>query len=759
MASLRSLVGSGLLLSMSTAVGLSSVKVNPADAATDVQLVAIHSSMPPLRGVDDVAQNSSDGLWYAITSDSSVTPAVAPALVAIDPANGRVVRRAELGSKAEQIEMSADGATGYVLGADDVITEFATATLATIRQFSFGIDGTAQVRDIDAMAAIPGGGGRLAVVSSVLSSQGELFEYQEITVFESGRRLPDGLKANVHRIVGGETPGRFYAVSSGITPPGEVLTVGVSATGAFVVDRFTVDPTPPAPQRLNRDDNVGGQPTSMFTETSAYRAGPEYEFRYRAGRLYGRGIVIDIAAKSARLLWDWPLYPMPDGRILSPRCVYGALPPPECEVAVLTGDGVVEARFKPLPCDGESPEILPWGVTGFAVFSQGSLCTFDPTGLIGARGEYHPIVPSRLLDTRLGVGRAGLVRPVGPTERIEVAVAAVAGLPSVEDVEAVVLTVTATNPTAEGYLSVWPSGTPQTTVSSVNFLAGETVPNLVTVGVGADGRVSIFNGVGSTDVIVDVSGYFSTFGGEAGSRFHPVAPERIIDTRNAIGLPRSPLTDRPVEAVVTSDWGVPSSGVTAVVVNVTVTNPTQDGYLTVYPAGVDRPTVSNLNFRRGQTVANMVIVKSGVGGRISLANFTGTTDVIVDLVGYFDGVRNGASGRYLPLEPHRVSDTRNYGFGSRLRSEQAQYVAALPATSVTLMNVTATDALAAGYLASTALTGAVPATSSVNFVPGRSSSNQVIVFADGLTGRTKFSSIWVSGGPVHVIVDVYGAFI
>lgn len=78
---------------------------------------------------------------------------------------------------------------------------------------------------------------------------------------------------------------------------------------------------------------------------------------------------------------------------------------------------------------------------------------------------------------------------------------------------------------------------------------------------------------------------------------------------------------------------VPSNA-TAVIANVTATNPTSLGYLTVWPAGSDQPTTSNLNFQPGQSVPNLVLLRLGNGGRLSVFNELGTTDVIIDVMGY-----------------------------------------------------------------------------------------------------------------------------
>ena len=118
-----------------------------------------------------------------------------------------------------------------------------------------------------------------------------------------------------------------------------------------------------------------------------------------------------------------------------------------------------------------------------------------------------------------------------------------------------------------------------------------------------------------------------------GCHYHPVTPSRILDTRNGPG-PLGP--GAALDLAVAGQGGIPAAGVAAVVLNVTVTAPTEAGFLTVYPAGEGRPLASNLNFVAGQTVPNLVTAKLGTGGHLSLYNATGNTSVIADVAGWFD---------------------------------------------------------------------------------------------------------------------------
>lgn len=240
----------------------------------------------------------------------------------------------------------------------------------------------------------------------------------------------------------------------------------------------------------------------------------------------------------------------------------------------------------------------------------------------------QPLVPDRLLDTRLGVG--GFSAPVGAGQTIDLQIAGRSGVSS--DPDAVALNVTATAPTAASFLTLWPTGEARPNASSVNMAAGQTVPNMVLARVGTNGKISIFNSAGSTHVIVDVLGCFST---DANGQFVALTPSRILDTRSGIGAPLAKVGTTPLQVAVLGRGGVPESGVSGVMLNVTAVAPTATTYITAYPSGGAPPTASNLNLLAGQVVANMVLARLGPDGTMMLFNASGVVDLIADVVGYF----------------------------------------------------------------------------------------------------------------------------
>ena len=121
--------------------------------------------------------------------------------------------------------------------------------------------------------------------------------------------------------------------------------------------------------------------------------------------------------------------------------------------------------------------------------------------------------------------------------------------------------------------------------------------------------------------------------------FGSLAPSRLLDTRTGVGAAQAAVGAHGiVHLQVTGRGGVPASGVSAVVLNVTVTAPSGAGFVTVYADGTALPGASNLNFVPGQTVPNLVIAPVGADGKVDLYNGSnGTVQLIADVDGYFRG--------------------------------------------------------------------------------------------------------------------------
>ena len=377
-------------------------------------------------------------------------------------------------------------------------------------------------------------------------------------------------------------------------------------------------------------------------------------------------------------------------------------------------------------------------------------------------GSFVSLNPSRLADSREPRQIQGAIPGLGTAT---VQVAGLGGVPAT-GVSAVVLNVTVTGPATEGFLTAYASGAARPASSNLNFTAGQTVPNLVIAPVGADGKVALFNGgAGAVHVIADVSGYFLAGSVQAAGGFGAVAPARVLDTRTGAGIsgPAAVGARSAVSVKVTGQGGVPASGVSAVVLNVTVTGSTAEGFLTAYASGSSLPTSSNLNFTAGQTVPNLVIAPVGADGKVALYNGGGgTVHVIADLAGYFLAGDVQVPGGFDPVSSVRVLDTRT-GTGAAAASVaadgtvtvQVAGVGGVPATGVSAvaLNVTVTGPSAAGYLTAFASGRARPLASNLNFTAGQTVPNMVIAPV-GTDGKVSFYN--GAPGSVHVVADLSG---
>ncbi|MFQ6170582.1 hypothetical protein ACK8HX_03155 [Oryzobacter sp. R7] len=252
----------------------------------------------------------------------------------------------------------------------------------------------------------------------------------------------------------------------------------------------------------------------------------------------------------------------------------------------------------------------------------------DVVGWFPESSSFQPLVPARILDTRKGIGAP--TAQVGAGKTVPVQATGRGGVPAT-GVAAVVVNLTGVSPTATTYVTAFPSGQPVPLASNLNLVKGEVRPNLAIVKLGTDGRFSLFNRAGAVHLLADVVGWFPTT-----SAYQPLTPARVLDTRSGLGSPKAPMGPRSTLALtVAGRGGVPATGVGAVVLNLTGITPTTATWVTAWPNGQPRPTASMLNLRPGQIAPNLVVVKVGTGGAISLYNSAGDVHLAADVVGWF----------------------------------------------------------------------------------------------------------------------------
>ncbi len=382
------------------------------------------------------------------------------------------------------------------------------------------------------------------------------------------------------------------------------------------------------------------------------------------------------------------------------------------------------------------------------------------TPVATAAGSYfHSLTPARVLDSRPATEVGPYSTPWGPGTTRDVAVGGVAGVPA--DATAVVLNVTVADTTGSSFLTVWPKGQTKPTASSLNWTAGEVIPNAVTVELGTSGDVSVFNPGGNVDVIIDVAGYYDSV--TSGDGFTSLTPARVLDSRPATQVgpynsPWGPGTTRNV--TVGGAVGVPSDA-DAVVLNVTVADTTGSSFLTVWPAGQARPTASSLNWTAGEVIPNAVTVELGASGAISVFNPGGNVDVIIDVAGYY---QNGTGKLFHPVTPARVLDSRSasqvgpynspWGPGISRNATIGGAGGVLVSADSVVLNVTVADTTASSFLTLWPAGQTKPTASSLNWTAGEVIPNAVTV----KLGASGAISIFNPGGNVDVIIDVAGYF-
>lgn len=382
-----------------------------------------------------------------------------------------------------------------------------------------------------------------------------------------------------------------------------------------------------------------------------------------------------------------------------------------------------------------------------------------PTDVTGSTtaASFVPLTPARVFDSR--AGRPPLSSAKGRVPAGGSITFTPPGLPPTAT--AVVLNVTGVDPDAGTFLTAYPAGTPAPSTSSVNLPAHTNVPNGVTVKLGPGGAVSVRNDAGTTDVVVDVSGYYTT---GTGAGFAPVPGFRAYDSRPG-HTPTSVAKGRlgaggTVDVLVTGSHGVPADA-TAVVVNLTGIAASQTTLLRAYATPSDAtapPAVSTVNLAPGTNTANLAVVPVGDGGRVRVRNENGTVDLAMDVTGYYSP---SAPGRFVAVDPLRLLDTRSGTGAAALPLGPAQVVDlrldghAVVAPTAVVANLTGVapdqDTLLRTYSTDTSTP---PTISSVNLTAGSVRANGVVLLP-GADGRARIRN---DLGRVGVVADLEGYF-
>jgi len=323
------------------------------------------------------------------------------------------------------------------------------------------------------------------------------------------------------------------------------------------------------------------------------------------------------------------------------------------------------------------------------------------------------------------------------------------------------LNITAVPSGSLGFITVWPTGQPQPSVSTLNSLDGRIKANAAIVPAGVNGAISVF-ALDPTNVIIDINGYFVPANVPQSLAFYPVTPCRLADTRNPAGTFGGPSMVGGVGRafpVQSGSCGIPAAA-QAYVINMTVVPSGSLGFLTAWPTGNAQPLVSTLNALTGAITSNLAIVPAGTGGAISVF-VTDRTDLIMDITGYFAPPGAGSLDFY-SVSPCRVLDTRGatgplggpiMPGGSNRVFPVPSSSCGIPATAKTYsMNATVVPPASLGFLTLWG-SGAMPPVSTLNALDASIVANAVVVPA-GTNGVVTAFTTEAS----HLILDINGFF-
>jgi len=386
-----------------------------------------------------------------------------------------------------------------------------------------------------------------------------------------------------------------------------------------------------------------------------------------------------------------------------------------------------------------------------------------PVNYIGT-AAFVPVTPARIFDSRPNqVGPPGPKGYIASGGSVDVDVTDVGGVPA-DDVYAVVLNITATETGGPGFVTAYPTGEPRPTASNINFSGpAQTAPNLVIVLVGAGGQVTLYT-IGGGHLIADVFGYYRQTGSSTDGRLIGVTPARVFDTRPnqvAVPGPKGKLgAGGMIEVTMTGANGVPATGVSAVVLNVTATEAGGPGFVTVWPGDESQPPTSNVNVVfTGATRPNSVIVPVSATGTVKFFSSSGT-HLLADITGYYtdDTADDTDDGLFVPLTPARLHDTRQDP-GSIVAVKGTTDFAVtgklgIPSTAnAVVLNLTATETGGVGFVTGWPADEPQPPSSNLNYLSvNETIANLAILPLSEPSGRINLFTL----NSAHLIADTSG---
>ena len=372
-----------------------------------------------------------------------------------------------------------------------------------------------------------------------------------------------------------------------------------------------------------------------------------------------------------------------------------------------------------------------------------------PAGL-----TFVPVTPCRVADTRNPAGPFGGPPLVGQATRGFRIPSSNCNIPTTAKAYSVNATVVP--PGFLGFLTVFPCGQPLPLASTLNATDGRVKAAAAIVPAGTNGDLCFFS-TNTTDLVLDINGYFVPNSDPTALAFYPVTPCRLVDTRLAAGPLGGPsLAGNAARTfpILSGPCNLPATA-KAYSMNFTAVPQGVLGFLTTWPAGQAQPLVSTLNAVTGAVTANSAIVPAGTNGDVSVF-VTNNADLVIDVNGYFAPPGTGGLSFY-GLTPCRVLDTRNSASGAPVTkaidvSVVLSGCGAPAAAQSFVFNATVVPPVPLGFLTLWPQGTAQPLVSTLNAVDGSITSNLAIVpTTNGLI--SSFGS-----NPVQLILDISGYF-
>ena len=432
----------------------------------------------------------------------------------------------------------------------------------------------------------------------------------------------------------------------------------------------------------------------------------------------------------------------PSGSLICSRIdslAAGASYPP-VTVTVFTSQGA--------PSQVSNPVSVSGGGSDTATATDTTNVDPAPTAL-----RFVPVAPCRVVDTRKTNGSFGGPSIPGGTKRDFYLPFSFCGVPFGAGAYSLNVAVAPSGPL--GYLTVWPQGQAQPVASTLNSADGRAKSNAAIVPAGSGGAISVFAS-NTTDVILDINGYFIPASDSTALAFFPVTPCRVADTRKAFGPLGGPslLGGHSRTFPIQSACGIPPTA-QAYSLNLAAVPPAPLGYIRAWATGQSQPAVASLNDPTGTGTANAAIVQAGTNGSIDIFA-SNPTDLVIDINGYFAPMATGGLSLYT-ITPCRELDTRKPAGTPAFTGEKDVAVGTGPcslssAAQAYVFGAAVVPSTSLGFLTLWPQGQTRPQVATLNAVDGAITSNMAIVpTANGSI------SAWATNA-TQLILDIFGYF-